>query len=166
MLKENTITRSAEMSASRSTVGWLIAISVAAGLAIWMAPPYLFSEDIVPVVVVAALFALLLVIVLGLAITRHQPAKVTVYRLTLLMWWVILVCEAVFVPNPRPIEINGQMMTAAQSFIFRCDDSGRTSASDIYKSLDKFFCVDVRGLYEVYHITGHRHAISPQRRPL
>jgi exopolysaccharide production protein ExoQ len=96
MLKENTITRSAEMSASRSTVGWVIAISIAAGLALWMAPPYLFSEDIVPVVVVAALFALLLVIVLGLAITRHQPAKVTVYRLTLLMWWVILVCEAVF----------------------------------------------------------------------
>ncbi len=96
MLKENTIGRSTDASLSRGTVGWLVAITGVAALAIWMAPPYMFSEDIVPVVVVAAVFALLLVVVLGLAITRHQPAKVTVYRLTLLIWWVILVGEAVF----------------------------------------------------------------------
>lgn len=79
-----------------STVGWIIAISGVAALAIWRAPASVFSADAVPVAVVAAVFAFLLAVALGSAVTRNQPPKVVVYRLTLLIWWVILVCETVF----------------------------------------------------------------------
>ena len=79
-----------------STVGWIIAISVVAGWVISRAPVSILSADAVPVVVVAAVFAFLLAVALGSAVTRNQPARVVVYRLTLLIWWVILVCETVF----------------------------------------------------------------------
>jgi O-antigen ligase len=61
-----------------------------------MAPTSVLSTDIVPVLVVTAIFACLLAVILGSAITRHQPTKIIVYRLMLLIWWVVLVCEVVF----------------------------------------------------------------------
>jgi O-antigen ligase len=95
-MPHNTIGQLTAVAAKKQAAAWFIAISGAAALAIWMAPVDMASSDIIPVVVVATLFALLLVVVLGLAITQNQPAKVIVYRLTLLIWWVVLVCEAVF----------------------------------------------------------------------
>lgn len=90
------MTPRAAASLNRNTVGWLIAISATAGLAIWVAPASVLSTDSVPVVVVATLFALLLAVLLGSAITRNQPIKVMLYQLALLIWWVVLVCEVVF----------------------------------------------------------------------
>jgi O-antigen ligase len=83
-------------SVKKQAVALFIAISGVTALAVWMAPLDLSLSDMVPVVVVATIFALLLVLVLGLAITQNQPARTIVYRLTLLIWWVVLVCECVF----------------------------------------------------------------------
>jgi O-antigen ligase len=97
MLRDNTMmSQPLAVSVKKRAAAWFIAISGVTALVIWMAPLDVSSADIVPVVVVATLFALLLVVVLGLAITQNQPAQVIVYRLTLLIWWVILVSEAVF----------------------------------------------------------------------
>jgi len=96
MLSNNTIRRSARPSVNWSTAGWLIAISIATAYVIQRAPDSVLSVDAVPVAIVAVLFAFLLAVALGSAVTRNQPPKVVVYRLTLLIWWVILVCEVVF----------------------------------------------------------------------
>ena len=84
------------VSIKKPVLAWLIAISALSGVATWMAPLDFFSTDIIPLVVVGTVFALLLVVVLGLAITRNQPMRVIIYRLTLLIWWTVLVCETIF----------------------------------------------------------------------
>jgi hypothetical protein len=90
------ISQFSSASIKKPVLVWLIAISALSAVAIWMAPLDFFSTDIIPLVVVGTVFALLLVVVLGLAITRNQPMRVIIYRLTLLIWWTVLVCETIF----------------------------------------------------------------------
>jgi O-antigen ligase len=80
----------------RHSLGLLVAISVGTASVMWMTPPSVFSTDILPVMAVTTLFTLLLTVVLGCAIAHSKPAKVLVYRLILLIWWFLLVCEVVF----------------------------------------------------------------------
>ena len=96
MLRETTIRRPTEGLRSRGAVVWLAGISVFFALAFSRIPAKLISEDFLPVFVVAILFALLLLFGLGSVVTRNGAMSVAVFRLALLIWWFVLICEVVF----------------------------------------------------------------------
>jgi O-antigen ligase len=98
MLRENTIGRPAEALLSRSNALRLAGISVFFALAWVMVPSKLVSEDSILILIVATLFALLLLFGLGSTVKRTGAGAVSaaVYRLALLIWWFVLICEVVF----------------------------------------------------------------------
>ena len=94
MLRENMI-RPAGAFSFRGTALWLAGIAIFFALALSRVPSKLISEDFIPVFVVATLFALLLLFGLG-SVVKRGAATAVVYRLGLLIWWFVLVCEVVF----------------------------------------------------------------------
>lgn len=96
MLQETTIRRPAEGLRSWSAVLWLAGIAVFFALALSRVPAKLISEDFIPVFIVGMLFPVLLLFGLGSVVTRNGAMSVAVYRLALLIWWFVLICEVVF----------------------------------------------------------------------
>ncbi len=99
MPRENTIGRTAEPLFSRGTVLQLAGLSIFFALAWFMVPQKLVSDDSILILVVATLFALLLLLGLGSTVKRTGATgelSVAVYRLALLIWWFVLICEVVF----------------------------------------------------------------------
>jgi O-antigen ligase len=96
MLQETTIRRPTWASRSWSTGLWLGGIAVFFAVALSRVPSKLISEDFIPVFVVAMLFALLLLLGLGSVVTRNGAMSVAVYRIALLIWWFVLICQVVF----------------------------------------------------------------------
>jgi O-antigen ligase len=77
-------------------VGALVAISAVTALAISMVPVPLLSGDAVLIAVVVTAFVLLLCLGLGTGVARHLSATALIYRMSLLIWWFVLICEVVF----------------------------------------------------------------------
>ena len=97
MEQSNTIDRPARpLTATGTALVWLAFISGLAALALLMLPGFVFSEDTIGIVVTGAAFVVLLCVGLGSAIVQHARTRVTVYRLALLIWWFLLVCEVIF----------------------------------------------------------------------
>lgn len=96
MFEDNTIRRPLEAWFSLGTVLRLAGISIFFALAWVMVPTKLLSDDFIPILIVASLFALLLVLGLGSTVTRTGTARTAIYRLALLIWWFVLICEVVF----------------------------------------------------------------------
>jgi O-antigen ligase len=93
---QDTIRRPAEGLRSWGVALWLTGIAVFFALALSRVPSKLISEDFIPVFIVAMLFPLLLLLGLGSVVTRRGDMNVAVFRLGLLIWWFVLICEVVF----------------------------------------------------------------------
>lgn len=63
----------------------------------WLMTPYkILTPDNAPILIVGLIFMLMLVIGLGSVVLRQQSIPQTIYRLGLVIWWFLLVCEVVF----------------------------------------------------------------------
>jgi hypothetical protein len=74
----------------------LLAISAVTALAISQVPLSLLSGETVQIAVVVTGFALLLCVGLGTGMARHLSTPAVMYRISLLIWWFVLICEVVF----------------------------------------------------------------------
>src|SRR5208337_953298 len=95
MAQANLTSRSHETFTSLWAVVSLATISGVAALALGMLPVTLLSGEMIYIGAVVTAFAVLLCFGLGASV-RHAGREALTYRLTLLIWWYVLVCEVVF----------------------------------------------------------------------
>jgi O-antigen ligase len=83
----------------KSLWGALAAIIGVAAFASWfmrILPAASFDEGTIPILADAALFFVMLCIVVGTAIVKKVDARQTIFRLALTIWWLLLVNEVFF----------------------------------------------------------------------
>jgi O-antigen ligase len=81
---------------SRWALGVLVVGSLLVAFAMSFLPATLVSGDTIFIASVITAFVLLLCIVLGTAVARQVSARTVVFRMTLLVWWFVLICEVLF----------------------------------------------------------------------
>ncbi len=79
-----------------STAAQMVGVSLFFAFFLLMVPGKLLTDDSIPVLIVAVLFALLLLIGLGSVAARRWEINSVVYRLALVVWWSLLACEVAF----------------------------------------------------------------------
>jgi O-Antigen ligase len=80
----------------KNAIAWLIAAAAVTALALKVAPVTFDSGDDVFVIAVASIFLVLICVTVGLGAARQVATDALVYRLMLLIWWYVLICEVVF----------------------------------------------------------------------
>ncbi len=101
MTPSGAVTRPAGMYAPRMAwprwmVAGFIAIAVVVALAMIAMPDTLVNGDTIFSLGVVTGFILLLCVGLGTSMARHLSSEALVFRMALLIWWYVLICEVLF----------------------------------------------------------------------
>src|SRR5580704_2180678 len=96
MPHDNILRRPSLLLAPRSRSVILIALISGFATLAFLFVPESVSQDSIGVVAIAAFFVVLLCFGLGTAIARQTGTKPVVFRMGLLIWWFLLVCDVIF----------------------------------------------------------------------
>jgi hypothetical protein len=84
------------LSVGRGALVWFAAIAGFVALGLRLLPIVVFSDESIGIIIVGISFVVLLGLNLGAAITKCAATRLLVYRMALLTWWFLLVCEVIF----------------------------------------------------------------------
>ena len=96
MLRENAVRKMISGRLTWATIACLTGIGALFVMFLNIVPRKLVTTSTLPIMAVGVGFALLLLFGLSSVMVRQQDRAGTVYRLALLTWWFVLICEALF----------------------------------------------------------------------
>lgn len=96
MLQDNIIRRPSLNLLSLGAFVAIAIVTVLATLFVRVLPAVSFSDGTIPILLDAGLFFMILCVVLGTALVYKVDTRRIIYRLSLAIWWILLVNEAFF----------------------------------------------------------------------